>query len=83
MSDSKNNTDFDFVPSWAGAIAPGKIIMVGKDKSNRPVWAKVTSNKAVGYGLCEPVLEISYRLLVNGEEGSDQFYEGEEVIVGS
>ena len=79
---SKNSMDFEFVSGWAGTITPGKVILVGNDQNNRPVWAEVVSNKAVGQGLCEPVLEITYRLLANGEEISDQFYEGEEVIVG-
>jgi len=81
MSKIKNSMDFEFVNSWAGVIVPGKIILVGY-KNDGPVWAEVLENKVVGQALCESVLEISYRLLDSGEEGSIQFYEGEEVFVG-
>ena len=81
MSKIKNSMGFEFVNSWAGVIVPGKIILVGY-KNDGPVWAEVLENKVVGQALCESVLEISYRLLDSGEEGSIQFYEGEEVFVG-
>ena len=81
MSKIKNSMDFEFVNSWAGVIVPGKIILVGY-KNDGPVWAEVLENKVVGQALCESVLEISYRLLDSGEEGSIQFYGGEEVFVG-
>lgn len=78
---SENSMDFEIVDSWAGVIVPGKIILVGY-KNDGPVWAEVLENKVVGQALCESVLEIRYRLLDSGDEGSIQFYEGEEVFVG-
>lgn len=74
--------NFEMVESWAGAVSAGKTILIGWDKNNQPVWAEVLSNKAAGDALCERILTIRYRLLDNGVEGEDEFYEGEQVTVG-
>ena len=74
--------NFEMVESWAGAVAPGKVILAGWDKNNQPVWAEVLSNKATGRALCERILTIRYRLLHTREEIEDEFYGGEAVTVG-
>ena len=74
--------DFDMMVTWAGSVTPGKIILVGWDKDNHPIWAEVLSNKATGHALCEEILTIRYRLLDNGVVAEDEFYEGEAVTVG-